>query len=487
MKWQSIFSIIGFMVVVCGFMMLFPAGLDYIDGNVKSAKIFSVTAALTVAAGSVLLLSTERNQSVLKTKEMFVTTTLIWVFYIFFCSLPYFFSFYGLGFARSIFESVSGLTTTGATIFSNLDSLPEGVLLWRSLTHWMGGLGILVVAILILPTLRTGGMQLFNIEVSGESNRDAPTIFQNVFSILIYFFVFTVVAVICLKLAGMNWFDAVNHAMSVVATGGFSTHDSSIAYFHSPLIEWVLSLFMFWGGLPLMFSIYLFHGSLETIRKNDQIRLYFFSFIGFVLFMGTLRWVAVSFNNDSLENILRTTVFSVASILTSTGFTLDNYQLWGSWAMAFFMVLMLPGGCTGSTTGGIKMFRLSVLFKIIHAKLKSTARPHGIFVPRYGDKAIEEDVVFGVLTYIGLYFVSLFVGTLVLSLFQLDFVSAFSGALSALSNIGPALGEHIGPDKTFAFLPSGALYVLSFLMLLGRLEFVAILILVLPFFWKKNI
>ena len=487
MKWQSIFSIIGFMVVLCGFMMLFPAGLDYSLGHIKSAKIFAVTAALTVAAGSVLLLSTEKQEGVLKTKEMFVTTTLIWLFYIFFCALPYFFSFYDLGFARSIFESVSGLTTTGATIFRNLDSLSEGVLLWRSLTHWMGGLGILVVAILILPTLRTGGMQLFNIEVSGESNRDAPTMFQNVLSILVYFCLFTILATVCLKLAGMTLFDAVNHAMSVVATGGFSTHDASIAYFNSPLIEWVLSLFMFWGGLPLMFSIYLFFGSIDSIRKNDQIKLYFFSFIGFVFFMGALRWAAVSFNNDSLENILRTTVFSVASILTSTGFTLDNYQLWGSWAMAFFMVLMLPGGCTGSTCGGIKMFRLSVLFKIIHSKLKSTARPHGVFVPRYGNKSIEEDVVFGVLTYIGLYFLCLFIGTLVLSLFQLDFVSSFSGALSALSNIGPALGEYIGPDKTFGALPSGALYVLSFLMLLGRLEFVAILILILPFFWKKNI
>lgn len=487
MKWQSIFSIIGFMVVLCGFMMLFPAGLDYSLGHIKSAKIFAVTAALTVAAGSVLLLSTEKQEGVLKTKEMFVTTTLIWLFYIFFCALPYFFSFYDLGFARSIFESVSGLTTTGATIFRNLDSLSEGVLLWRSLTHWMGGLGILVVAILILPTLRTGGMQLFNIEVSGESNRDAPTMFQNVLSILVYFCLFTILATVCLKLAGMTLFDAVNHAMSVVATGGFSTHDASIAYFNSPLIEWVLSLFMFWGGLPLMFSIYLFFGSIDSIRKNDQIKLYFFSFIGFVFFMGALRWAAVSFNNDSLENILRTTVFSVASILTSTGFTLDNYQLWGSWAMAFFMVLMLPGGCTGSTCGGIKMFRLSVLFKIIHSKLKSTARPHGVFVPRYGNKSIEEDVVFGVLTYIGLYFLCLFIGTLVLSLFQLDFVSSFSGALSALSNIGPALGDYIGPDKTFGALPSGALYVLSFLMLLGRLEFVAILILILPFFWKKNI
>lgn len=487
MKWQSIFSIIGFMIVLCGFMMLFPAGLDYMNDNIKSAKIFAVTAALTVAAGCVLILSNERETSPLKTKEMFVTTTLTWLFYIFFCSLPYFFSFYGLGFSRSIFESVSGLTTTGATIFQNLDSLPEGVLLWRSLTHWMGGLGILVVAILILPTLRTGGMQLFNIEVSGESDRESPTIFQNVFSILIYFCLFTGFATFCLKLAGMSLFDAINHAMSVVATGGFSTHDESIAYFKSPLIEWVLSLFMFWGGLPLVLSIYLFHGAIDPIRKNDQIKLYFFSFLGFILFMGALRWGATSFNNDSLENILRTTVFSVASILTSTGFTLDNYQLWGSWAMAFFMVLMLPGGCTGSTTGGIKMFRLSVLFKIIHTKLKSTARPHGVFVPRYGDKPIEEDVVFGVLSYIGLYFVCLFIGTLALSLCQLDFVSAFSGALSALSNIGPALGDYIGPDKTFAFLPSEALYVLSFLMLLGRLEFVAILILVLPFFWKKNI
>ena len=487
MKWQPIFSIIGFMIVLCGFMMLLPACMDYMHDNMKSAKIFAVTGALTVAAGSVFLLSTEQRQAPLKTKEMFVTTTLIWLFYVFFCSLPYFFSFYDLGFARSIFESVSGLTTTGATIFDNLDSLPKGVLLWRSLTHWMGGLGILVVAILILPVLRTGGMQLFNIEVSGDNNRDAPTIFQNVSGILIYFFLFTVFAAVCLKLAGMSLFDAVNHAMSVVSTGGFSTHDESIAYFNSPLIQWVLSLFMLWGGLPLMFTIYLLHGSFDVIKKNEQIKLFCIVFLGCVFLMGALRWALVSFNNDSLETILRTTVFSVASVLTTTGFTLDNYQLWGSWAMAFFMVLMLPGGCTGSTTGGIKMFRLSVLFKIIHAKLKSTARPHGVFVPRYADKAIEEDVVFGVLTYIGLYFISLFVGTLVLSLCHLDFVSAFSGALSALSNIGPALGEFVGPDKTFAFLPPASLYVLSFLMLLGRLEFVAVLILVLPFFWKKNI
>ena len=401
--------------------------------------------------------------------------------------MPYFFSVYQLGFVKSLFESVSGLTTTGATIFTNLDELPSGLLLWRSLTHWMGGLGILVVAILILPTLRIGGMQLFNIEVSGESDRDAPTIFQNVFGILIYFFFLTLFAAICLKLAGMSLFDAVNHAMSVVATGGFSTHDASIAYFNSPLIEWVLIMFMFWGGFPLMMAIYLFHNRWDIIRKNEQIKLYFYMFIFGVLVLSFLRWMTVSFDNNELSQILRTTIFAVASILTSTGFTVDNYQLWGAFSVAFFMFLMMPGGCTGSTCGGIKIFRISILFKIIRVKLKSIARPHGIFVPRYGDNPVAEDVVFGVLTFLGLYLICLLAGTIALSFCELDFVTSFSGAISALSNIGPALGNEIGPDKTFAFLPSNALLILSFLMLLGRLEFVAVLILFFPFFWKKNI
>lgn len=487
MRWNSIFSIIGFMIVLCGFMMIFPATLDLLDGNLFFAGIFLITAALTVAFGSILLLVTEQQQSPLKTKEMFVTTTLIWVFYTFFCALPYFFALSDIGFVRAFFESVSGLTTTGATIFQDLDVLPRGILFWRSLTHWMGGLGILVVAILILPALRIGGMQLFNIEVSGETNRDSPTIFQSVSSILIYFFFLTVFATVCLYLAGMNMFDAINHAMSVVATGGFSTHNESIAYFNSSLIEWIIILFMFWGGFPLMMGIYLFRNHFDLIRKNDQIKLYCYLILGVVFLLSFLRWMSVSFDNAQLSSILRTTVFAVTAVVTSTGFTLDNYQLWGSWAVVIFMFLMLPGGCTGSTTGGIKQFRVSVMMKIIHSKLKTTARPHGVFIPRYGDNPISEDVVFGVLTFISLYLVCLLFGTLALSFCDLDFVTCFSGAISALSNIGPALGNEIGPDKTFAFLPSSALFILSFLMILGRLEFVAILILFFPFFWKKNI
>ena len=487
MRWQSIFSIIGFMLVLCGFMMTLPAVLDWFYNNTFSAKSFLASAALTVSFGSILLLATEQKQTPLKTKEMFLTTTLVWIFFTFFCSLPYLFSLTHISFVKAFFESVSGLTTTGATIFQDLECLSKGILFWRSLTHWMGGLGILVVAILILPTLRIGGMQLFNIEVSGETNRDAPSTFQNVSGILIYFFFLTVLSTVCLYLAGMNMFDAVNHAMSVVATGGFSTHNESIAYFNSPLIEWVIILFMFWGGFPLMMGIYLFHNHFDRIRKNEQIKLYCFLLVVCISVFSFLRWMIVSFDNGELSNIIRTTTFAITSILTSTGFTLDNYQLWGSWAIAAFLFLMLPGGCTGSTTGGIKLFRISIMMKIIHAKLKSTARPHGVFIPRYGSSPVAEDVVFGVLTFIGLYLVCLVAGTIALSFCDLDIVTCFSGVISALSNIGPALGNEIGPDKTFAYLPSNALGILAFLMLLGRLEFVAILILFFPFFWKKNI
>jgi len=487
MRWQSIFSIIGFMLVLCGFTMTLPAALDWFYNNKFSARSFLTSAALTVSFGSILLLMTEQKQAPLKTKEMFITTTFVWVFFSLFCSLPYLFSLSHISFVKAFFESVSGLTTTGATIFQNLEVLPKGILFWRSLTHWMGGLGILVVAILILPTLRIGGMQLFNIEVSGETNRDAPSTFQNVSGILIYFFFLTVLASVCLRLAGMSMFDAINHAMSVVATGGFSTHNESIAYFNSPLIEWLIILFMFLGGFPLMVGIYLFHNHYEGIRNNEQIKLYIFLLVACISVFSFLRWMSVSFDNGELSTILRTTSFAITAILTTTGFTLDNYQLWGSWAVASFVFLMLPGGCTGSTTGGIKLFRISIMMKIIHAKLKSTARPHGVFIPRYGSSPVAEDVVFGVLTFVGLYLVSLIVGTVVLSFCDLDFVTCFSGAISALSNIGPALGNDIGPDKTFAFLPSSALGILSFLMLLGRLEFVAILILFFPFFWKKNI
>lgn len=487
MRIQAIFSIIGFMIVLCGFMMLPPALIDWFNGEQSVSLSFLVTAGITVGAGTIILIATDQQQIPLRTKEMFLTTTLIWILYSFFCALPYFLSPTPITFTESIFESVSGLTATGATNFVNLDALSHGILLWRSLTQWMGGVGILVLAIMVLPTLHIGGMQLFNIETSGESNRDAPTMSQNVSGILIYFLFMTFICAVCLYIAGMDIFDAINHAMTTTATGGFSTHSQSIAYFQNPVIEWILIVFMFIGGLPLMLGIYLKQRHFDHIRSNEQIKLYCTVFLSLAFILSSIRWFNTSFDNIKLEEILRTTTFDVISIMTSTGFTVDNYQLWGHYAIAFFMTIMLLGACTGSTSGGIKMFRFSILFKVIRSRMQTTARPHGVFVPRYGDTPVSDDVIVSVLVFMGLYALSLIIGSAALSLCNLDFMTSFSGTISALSNIGPALGDIIGPDKNFALLPQTAKWILSFLMILGRLEFVAVLILFFPFFWKKNV
>lgn len=487
MRFKPVFSIIGFMLVLCGFVMTIPAFYDWILESYNTAACFIFSAALTVSAGVIFLIATDHQQVPLKTKEMFLVTSLVWVFFTFFSALPYLFSPYNVSFAKAIFESASGLTTTGATIFPDLNILSKGTLLWRSLTHWMGGMGILVVAILILPTLRTGGMQLFNIESTGESNRDAPTVFQNVLGIIIYFLFLTVFCAICLKIAGMSTFDAINHAMSAMSTGGFSTHNESIAYFNNPTIEWVLILFLFIAGLPLVLGIYFFNQRFEPIKNNEQIKLYIAIFLVSVFLLSFLRWETTSFDNNSLSGILRSTAFSVISILSTTGFTTENYQSWGNFSLTFFMFLMACGACTGSTSGGLKVFRLSILFEVIRTKVKTLARPHGVFVARYGDKSITDDVVFGVLMFTALYIFSVVLGTFLLSLFDLDFVTSMSATITTLSGVGPGLGTIIAPDQTFSFLPSSVLSILSFFMILGRLEFVAILILFFPFFWKKNV
>ena len=478
---------LSFLVMLSGFMMIFPAIADWINNDLKSASIFALCAGLCLAFGLIGWLITDTPHSPLKVKEMFFATGVIWLIFTLLCAFPLYFSPVNISFTDAFFEATSGLTTTGATIFSDLEQLPVGVLLWRSVMQWMGGLGILVVAILILPSLQIGGMQLFNIETSGESNRDMPTTAQNVLGILTYFIIITIACGLCLWIAGMTPFDAINHALTTAATGGFSTHNESIGYFRSSTIEWILIFFMFIGGLPLMMGILLVRRHFDTIRNDEQIKLYFWSVIGVILFLIAVRWHDVHFDNGQLSAILRTTTFDVVSIMSSTGFVTDNYETWGLYASVVFLLMMLTGACTGSTSGGIKMFRYSILFKAIHTKLKRSVQPHGIFIPRYGNKPISEEVISGVLVFFGLYAISAGIGSIILSLCNLDALTAISGAISALSNIGPALGDIIGPDKTFSNFPTVGKYVFAFMMIIGRLEFVAVYILFVPFFWKRNV
>ncbi len=487
MRFRLIFSIIGFMTVIGGLVMLLPAAVDWFWDFHQSAAVFALTSALTVAVGTILLLLTDVHHVPLRTKEMFIVTTLVWAAFVLFSALPFCFLGLNMSFVDALFEATSGLTTTGATVIADLSRLSPGTLFWRSLMHWMGGIGILVVAILILPTLQIGGMQLFNIEMSGESDRDMPTMSKNILGIFIFFVFLTLLAVISLYAGGMDWFDAVNHAMSVVATGGFSTHNESIAYFNSPVIDWILIFFMFIGGLPLAIGWLLITRNFSAIRDNEQIKNFCFLCIGLVLFIAAVRWHQAAFDNHALSEVLRSTAFSVVSIVSTTGFVTVNYESWGSYATMIFFFLLLSGACTGSTSGGIKIFRYTILFKTIRAKLKSAARPNGVFIPRYGNKPVTEDIVTGVLVFMGLYAVCASVGAVLLSLFGLDLITSLSGAVSSLSNMGPALGKLIGPDQTFALLPEGAKLVMTLLMIIGRLEFVAVFVLLVPFFWKRNI
>lgn len=485
MRFKLVFSIIGFMSVCCGLAMLVPAATDLFYGWDGAAKRFAVSAALAVSIGVLMCLLTGTDREPLRTKEMFLATALIWISYALLSAIPFFVSEYNLSWTDSVFEAVSGLTTTGSTVLSGLDTLSPGLLLWRSMLQWIGGAGIVIVAIVVLPTLRIGGMQFFGTEASA-SNRDLPTVVQNMRAILIYFIGLTILCAGALKIAGMTGFDAINHALATISTGGFSTHDLSIGYYHSPLIEWILSGFMLVSSLPLVMGLYLWRRRWQMIRQDAQIGVYLKFLVGAVVLLTTLRWLQDRFLPAELMAYIREAVFAIISVVTTTGFVTENYQLWGNFAIAFFMFLSLAGGCTGSTSGGIKMFRFTILLRTVGVRLKKLVQPHGVFIPRYGTQVITDDILISVLVFFGLYLGTSMVITLILTGMGLDFVTSLSGAFSALSNVGPALGPVIGPDKTFAFLPDGAKWVLSLAMLVGRLEFISIFVLFFPFLWRRN-
>ncbi len=486
MRFRLIFSIVGFMIVLCGISMMIPMAVDFVLGHREAGYRFSVAAGLSVAVGLLIRLIAGADNQPLRTKEMFLTTTLVWAAYTLFAAIPFFVSEYRISFTDSVFESMSGLTTTGATVLSGLDSMTPGILLWRSMTQWMGGFGIVIMAILILPALRVGGMQFFNTESSAQSDRDMPMVAKNMQAILLYFLGLSVACAVCLWLAGMSVFDAINHSMTAIATGGFSTHDASVGFFKSPAIEWVLTFFMAVSGMPLILGLYLFRRQWTPIRENIQIAFYWKFLLGAVVLLTAVRWGFDRFEPEELFTYIRQAAFSIVSVVTTTGYVSDNYQLWGSFSVAFFMFLLAMGSCTGSTAGGIKMFRFAVLSRTVGVRLRSLIQPHGVFVPRYGSQPITDDILISVLVFFGLYLGTAVASTFVLAFCGLDFVTSLSATLTSLSNVGPGLGHVVGPDQTFAALPSVAKWVLVIDMMMGRLEFVSVLVLFFPFLWKRN-
>ena len=446
---------------------------------------FALSGIIGVVLSLLFILSTKPTEAfTLRVQEVFLLTAFSWISLCFLGCLPFLLSpSLNLSLADAVFESTSGLTTTGATILRDLNHTSRGILLWRALLQGIGGIGIIVMALTILPVLRIGGMQLFHSEFSDRSEKILPRVSQITSAI---FLIYTLLIIGCLTLlivAGMPPFDAVCHALSTISTGGFSTHDTSILpYYSNVTIQLILIIFMIIGGSTLILFIRFGRGEKHILWQDAQMRAYL-CVLAVSSFLLTL-W-NIFMNHKPFTKSLLDSSFSVVSIITTTGFITSDYNTWGGFPVVMFFFLMFIGGCTGSTSGGIKIFRFQVLFLIARMHLKHLRLPHGVFVPTYNKHAISESITFSVLTFFTLYGFSFAAISAALALTDLDLITALSAAASSLGNVGPGLGTLIGPEGNFSPLSSTAKWILIFAMILGRLELLTILILFTKTFWKN--
>jgi len=444
--------------------------------------VFATSAAITIVSGSFLALASSNGTHIgLDIQKTFLLTTLVWVVLSIFASIPFLLGFTNANIVDAIFEAVSGITTTGSTVLSELDKLPKGLLLWRGILQWLGGIGIIVVAMVFLPELRVGGMQIFRAEGFDTLGKILPRATTIAFQISIIYVGITIACGLAYVLAGMNFFDAVVHAFTTVATGGFSNYDESFSVF-SWKVEYVAILFMILSALPFVRYVQLINGQGTAVFKDPQVKTFFVLICALVL----LSTLVLSLQlNLSLELVFRKALFNITSIITGTGYASTNYMLWGGFLVSLLFFVGLVGGCAGSTTCSVKIFRYQIVFASIASQLKRIQSPNGIFIPRYQGRQISDDILNSVLTFFVVFFASLGILAVLLSLTGLDFITSLSGAAAALGNIGPGLGETIGPDGNFSSLNETAKWLLVAGMLIGRLELMAVYILFTLKFWRN--
>ena len=417
----------------------------------------------------------------LSVRDMFLITSLVWTIASAFAALPFVFINH-ISFTDAYFETMSGITTTGSTVLSGLDDMAPSILLWRSILQWLGGVGFIVMAVAVLPMLNVGGMRLFQTESSDWSDKSSPRAKTVAKNIVIVYLVLTGLCILGYMLTGMGMFDAINHAFTTLSTGGYSTSDGSMNHF-SHGSHWVATLFMFLGGLPfLLFVTALRKRQPQELLQDAQVRGFFVLFIVASLIVAAwLHW----HNGYSVLDALRVSMFNIVSVVTTTGFGLDDFTAWGALPSTLFAFLMMAGACSGSTAGGIKIFRFQICFTLLNNQMMRLIHPSGVFVQRYNQRPVNEDIVRSVVAF-GLTFVItivLIAGTL--SAMGLDTITSISGAVTAVANVGPGMGSVIGPTSNFASLSDGAKWILSFGMLMGRLEILTILVLFFPAFWKR--
>lgn len=495
LNFKIIFHFLGLLLLFNGGFMLLATLVSLICDDGVVFKLL-LSGCLVVFLGVVLMLFTRKHSKEMNKREGYFVVTFGWIFMALSGALPYFLTGAIPSFTSAFFETMSGYTTTGATILNDIEAVPKGVLFWRSTTHWIGGMGIIVLAIAILPLLGIGGMQLFAAEAPGPSaDKLHPRITDTAKRLWLIYFGYTAAETLLLYAAGMTFFDAVNHAMSTLSTGGFSTKNASVAYWNGqPLIQYIIILFMFLAGTNFVLSYFAFKGKVQKVIKDDEFKVYFKFVAIFTVIVAAIIYFRADLGLSSIdhpmvwgraESAVRHALFQVLTVITTTGFISADYTLWTPFLVVFFFGLMFLGGSAGSTSGGVKIVRHLLLIRNGFMEFKRALHPNAILPVRYNKKSVSGDIVFNVLGFFILYMLSFIIGALVFSMFQIDFESAIGLSASSLGNVGPALGS-FGPVNNYAALPPLAQWWASFLMLIGRLELFTVLILLTPFFWRNR-
>ena len=477
-NYKTVFFTLGILQIILGIFMLVPIIAQFIYDQLDSS--FFGASIVTIIFGTLFFLSNLDHDRKLTLQQAFLLTTLSWLSIAIFGSLPFIFSSVNFSFTNAFFESMSGITTTGSTIISNLESMPKGILLWRAILQWLGGIGIIVMAITLMPIMNVGGMQLFKISNNDSSEKILPKSKEIALRLIYIYTGLTLLCGLSYKFLGMNIFDSLTHSMTTIATGGFSNYNDSIGFFNSFLIEISAMIFIILGSLPFIAYIKFLSGNKKIFFSDIQIK----AFIKIIIISVIILTVYLIINNSTEINF-RSILFNIISILTGTGYVNAQFDNWGGFPLILFLGLMFIGGCAGSTTCGIKIFRIQILYSFITNQLKKIIYPKGIFVLKYNQSPVDNKFIASIISFIYMYFLIFFIIAALLSLTGLDFITSISGAATSISNVGPGLGSIIGPNGNFSSLPETSKWILSIGMILGRLELFAILVLFLPSFWRN--
>ena len=479
-NYKTVFFTLGLLQIVLGLSMIIPILTQLLYNETDAGFISS--GIISIVFGMLFFLSNLDHDKKINLQQAFLLTSLSWLSIAIFGSLPFIFSELNLKIVDAFFESMSGITTTGSTIITNLDEMPKGILLWRAMLQWLGGIGIIVMAITLMPVMNVGGMQLFKISSNDNSEKILPKTKEISVRLIIIYLGLTFICAVIYSIFGMNIFDSITHSMTTIATGGFSNYNDSIGHFNNSYIEITSMIFIISGSIPFIIYLKFLYGDKKIFFSDAQIK----SFLKIIFVSVVVLFIYLALKNRSLTEInLLSISFNVISILTGTGYVTEDFSKWGNFPLIFFLILMFIGGCAGSTACGIKIFRIQILSQFFSNQIKKIIYPHGVFNLKYENKNIDNKFMSSIISFIYLYIIIFFITTALLSITGLDFITSISAAATAISNVGPGLGDTIGPNGNFSKLKDSSKWIISFAMILGRLELFAVLVLFIPSFWRK--